>query len=164
MQQLACNFPQGTSPQQVLETVKGCVARHAKGEWITGGQWDAASFGKQGVHRSLLDSVSPDNPVVLSISACTAFGELESAPDCRYYLHDAEPARRGYRARCERGTYRSVARVCRRNRKKLRASQHARAERQSIELGSLSNVVPRHYVIYRCGYRRKQHEALRRAC
>jgi predicted amidohydrolase YtcJ len=66
MQQLACNFPQGASPQQVLETVKGCVAGHAKGEWITGGQWDAASFGKQGVHRSLLDSVAPDNPVVLS--------------------------------------------------------------------------------------------------
>jgi predicted amidohydrolase YtcJ len=33
---------------------------------ITGGQWNAASFDKQAVHRSLLDSVAPDNPVVLS--------------------------------------------------------------------------------------------------
>jgi predicted amidohydrolase YtcJ len=66
MQQLTCNFPQGASPQQVMETVKACVAKRAKGEWIAGGQWDAASFGKQEVHRSLLDSVSPDNPVVLS--------------------------------------------------------------------------------------------------
>ena len=66
MAQRGCNFPQGSSAQQTIDTVKGCVANHAKGEWITGGQWDAASFGKQGMHRSLLDSVSPDNPVVLS--------------------------------------------------------------------------------------------------
>jgi predicted amidohydrolase YtcJ len=66
LQQQACNFPQGSSPQQVLETVKRCVAKSDKGEWIRGGQWDAASFGKQGVHRSLLDSVAPDNPVALS--------------------------------------------------------------------------------------------------
>jgi predicted amidohydrolase YtcJ len=66
IQQLTCTFPQGSSPQQVLETVKGCVAKHSKGGWITGGQWDAASFSKQGLHRSLLDNVSPDNPVILS--------------------------------------------------------------------------------------------------
>ncbi len=66
IQQLTCNFPQGASPQQVLDTVKGCVAKRAKGEWITGGQWDTASFGEKRVHKSMLDSVSPDNPVVLS--------------------------------------------------------------------------------------------------
>jgi predicted amidohydrolase YtcJ len=66
LQQLACNFPQGSTAQQILDTVKGCVSKHAKGEWINGGQWDAASFGKQTMHRSLLDSVAPDNPVVLS--------------------------------------------------------------------------------------------------
>lgn len=32
-----CLFPQGSPPQKVLETVKACVAKHAKGEWITGG-------------------------------------------------------------------------------------------------------------------------------
>ena len=61
-----CNFAQGSSARQVVDTVKACAGKHAKGEWITGGQWDAASFGKQAVHRSLLDSVSPDNPVVLT--------------------------------------------------------------------------------------------------
>lgn len=60
-----CLFPQGSPPEKVLEAVKGCVAKHAKGEWITGGQWDAASFGKQPVDRALLDRVSPDNPVAL---------------------------------------------------------------------------------------------------
>lgn len=60
-----CLFPQGSPPEKVLEAVKGCVAKHAKGEWITGGQWDTASFGKQPVDRALLDRVSPDNPVAL---------------------------------------------------------------------------------------------------
>ena len=30
-----CLFPQGSPPEKVLEVVKGCVAKHAKGEWIT---------------------------------------------------------------------------------------------------------------------------------
>jgi predicted amidohydrolase YtcJ len=66
LQQLACNFPQGSTPQQILDAVKGCVAKHAKDDLITGGQWNAAAFDKQALHRSLLDSVAPDNPVVLS--------------------------------------------------------------------------------------------------
>jgi predicted amidohydrolase YtcJ len=79
MAQQGCNFPQGSSPQQIIDTVKGCVAKHAKGEWITGGQWDAASFGKQGMHRSILDSVSPDNPVVLSdISGHSTFANSKA--------------------------------------------------------------------------------------
>ena len=64
--QLQCRFPQGSPPQKVIDTIKGCVAKHTKGKWIVGGQWDAASFGSTPPHRSLLDPVSPDNPVVLS--------------------------------------------------------------------------------------------------
>jgi predicted amidohydrolase YtcJ len=60
-----CIFPQGSPPQVVLDTVESCVAKRARGEWISGGQWDASSFGKQAVHRSLLDRVAPDNPVAL---------------------------------------------------------------------------------------------------
>jgi predicted amidohydrolase YtcJ len=63
--QLQCMFPQGSPPQKVLDTVRACVAKRGKGEWISGGQWDAASFGKQPVHRALLDRVAPDNPVAL---------------------------------------------------------------------------------------------------
>lgn len=61
-----CVFAQGSTALQVLAVVKSCVAQRAKDEWIMGGQWDAASFGKQPIHRSLLDRVSPDNPVVLT--------------------------------------------------------------------------------------------------
>jgi predicted amidohydrolase YtcJ len=64
--QRQCLFPQGSSPQTIVATVKDCVAKRGKGQWISGGQWDAASFGKQKVHRSLLDKVSPDNPVALT--------------------------------------------------------------------------------------------------
>jgi predicted amidohydrolase YtcJ len=63
--QTQCLFPQGSPPKVVLDTVAACAAKRGKGEWISGGQWDAASFGKQAVHRSLLDRVAPDNPVAL---------------------------------------------------------------------------------------------------
>jgi predicted amidohydrolase YtcJ len=64
--QQQCRFAQGSTPKQIVDTIKGCVAKRAKGEWITGGQWEASAFGKQPMHRSMLDKVSPDNPVVLT--------------------------------------------------------------------------------------------------
>jgi predicted amidohydrolase YtcJ len=63
---LLCRFPQGLSPKQLIDTVSGCVKKHAKGEWIAGGQWDAASFGKTPPHRSMLDRIAPDNPIALT--------------------------------------------------------------------------------------------------
>jgi predicted amidohydrolase YtcJ len=63
---LQCRFPQGLTPKQLTDAVAGCVKKHAKGEWVVGGQWDAASFGKNGPHRSILDKISPDNPVALT--------------------------------------------------------------------------------------------------
>ena len=66
LRELACHITQGSSVQQMLDAVKGCVATHKKGEWITGGQWEASAFGKQPMHRSLLDRISPDNPVALN--------------------------------------------------------------------------------------------------
>ncbi len=63
--QQQCTFPQGSSPQVVLDTVKACVAKRKPGEWISGGQWDAGSFGDTPIHKSLLDQVAPDNPVAL---------------------------------------------------------------------------------------------------
>lgn len=59
-----CAFPQGSSLEVVQETIAACVADRQPGEWITGGQWDAASIGAT-PHRSMLDAVSPRNPVVL---------------------------------------------------------------------------------------------------
>ncbi|MDT8399332.1 MAG: amidohydrolase [Pseudomonadales bacterium] len=63
--QLQCNFPQGSTSEQLLAAVAGCAASHERGEWITGGQWDASSFGDQPMHRRMLDEVAPDNPVSL---------------------------------------------------------------------------------------------------
>jgi len=41
---LACNFPQGSSPAVVRAAVQRCAAKHAPGEWITGGQWDSCAL------------------------------------------------------------------------------------------------------------------------
>jgi predicted amidohydrolase YtcJ len=64
--QNSCRFTQGSTPQQMLDAVKACVAKRGKNGWIAGGQWEASVFGKEPMHRSMLDKVSPDNPVVLS--------------------------------------------------------------------------------------------------
>jgi predicted amidohydrolase YtcJ len=66
LRELMCHIVQGSSVQQMLDAVKGCVAKHKKGEWITGGQWEASAFGKEPMDRALLDRVSPDNPVALN--------------------------------------------------------------------------------------------------
>jgi predicted amidohydrolase YtcJ len=63
--ELGCKFPQGSAAQQVLAAIQKCVGAHTKGEWIVGGQWDAASLGKGPPNREQLDRVSPDNPVAL---------------------------------------------------------------------------------------------------
>ncbi len=66
LRELMCHITQGSSVQQILDAVKGCVAKHKKGEWITGGQWEASVFGKKPMDRAQLDRVSPDNPVALN--------------------------------------------------------------------------------------------------
>jgi hypothetical protein len=64
-----CNFPQGSSSEVLLAAVAQCAANREAGKWISGGQWDAASFGdstRDGpMHRRMLDEVAPDNPVSL---------------------------------------------------------------------------------------------------
>jgi predicted amidohydrolase YtcJ len=64
LMQFQCLFPQGSSRAQILAAVETCAAARADGEWIVGGQWDAASFGSD-MHRRLLDEAAPDNPVAL---------------------------------------------------------------------------------------------------
>lgn len=65
LNQQQCNFPQGSSREQLLAVVKACADQRSPGDWIVGGQWDASSFGNMPMHRSMLDEVAPDNPVSL---------------------------------------------------------------------------------------------------
>jgi predicted amidohydrolase YtcJ len=76
---LQCRFDQGLTSKQVTDAVAACIKKRAKGEWVAGGQWDAASFGKTPPHRSILDKVSPDNPVTLTdISGHSAWANTKA--------------------------------------------------------------------------------------
>jgi predicted amidohydrolase YtcJ len=77
--ELTCRFPQGSGPAVVQKAVEQCAAKHAKGEWITGGQWDAASFGATPPTREFLDRAAPNNPVVLTdISGHSAWANSQA--------------------------------------------------------------------------------------
>ena len=65
LMQSQCLFPQGSTPAAIEAAVAACADRHEDGEWIVGGQWDAASFGDVAVDRELLDRAAPANPVAL---------------------------------------------------------------------------------------------------
>ncbi|MFF0226249.1 amidohydrolase [Streptomyces sp. NPDC004629] len=59
-----CRIPQGSNLAETLRIVAEHVAQATPGEWVLGGQWDASALG--GVpDRTMLDSVTPDNPVLL---------------------------------------------------------------------------------------------------
>src|SRR5690606_13208087 len=64
--QRECTFAQGSPPAAIVAAVRACAERRGDGEWIAGGQWDAASFGGEPVDRRLLDEAAPNNPVVLT--------------------------------------------------------------------------------------------------
>jgi len=59
-----CSIPQGSTLTQTQKIVKACVAKAGPGKWITGGQWDTPALG-QAPDRQMLDSVAPDNPILL---------------------------------------------------------------------------------------------------
>jgi hypothetical protein len=76
---LTCRFPQGSGPKEVMAAVQKCARGKSKGEWITGGQWDAASFGNTPPDRQFLDRAAPDNPVVLTdISGHSAWANSQA--------------------------------------------------------------------------------------
>ena len=65
LMQVQCLFPQGSTREQIAAAVEACAAQRANGEWIVGGQWDAASFGSEPMDRAVLDAAAPNNPVAL---------------------------------------------------------------------------------------------------
>jgi predicted amidohydrolase YtcJ len=66
MEQFSCRIPHDSKPQQILDITAKCVAKAKLGEWITGRAYDAVSFGATPPHRSMLDKVAPENPVVFT--------------------------------------------------------------------------------------------------
>jgi predicted amidohydrolase YtcJ len=68
---LDLNYPTVRSVRDIVEQIRSRVATAQPGEWVRGVGWDAgyleeclADSGFR-LHRSLLDAVSPDNPVAL---------------------------------------------------------------------------------------------------
>jgi predicted amidohydrolase YtcJ len=68
---LDLNYPAVRSAKDIIEQVRSRVATLPAGEWVRGVGWDAGyleeCLKEPGfrLHRSLLDAVSPDNPVAL---------------------------------------------------------------------------------------------------
>lgn len=59
-----CNLESEGSVEAILETVRACHEKAPEG-WLEGHAFDLSLFGQDGAHRSLLDGVSTDRPIVL---------------------------------------------------------------------------------------------------
>lgn len=66
MEQFACGFAPGATPEAIAAAVRECVAASQPGEWITGGNWIAAVFAPGQQTKAFLDATAPDNPVILT--------------------------------------------------------------------------------------------------
>jgi predicted amidohydrolase YtcJ len=53
------------SPQEFAARIGAFAATLAPGEWIQGGTWDHQNWGGELPHRSWVDSLTPDNPVMV---------------------------------------------------------------------------------------------------
>ena len=60
-----CLISQGAELDALLEAVRLCIERVPPGSWVTGGQWDASAL-QATPHRSQLDAVSGETPVILN--------------------------------------------------------------------------------------------------
>ena len=69
LEQFACGFAPGASPQAIAEAVTACVAGTSAGEWIQGGNWVAAVFEPGQQNKAFLDAVAPHHPVLLNDEA-----------------------------------------------------------------------------------------------
>lgn len=60
-----CSLQPGVTLDQVKNAVALCVSRKRPGEWIIGGPYFGATLGAAAASRQALDSVAPENPVLL---------------------------------------------------------------------------------------------------
>ena len=63
LDELQCQLPHGSSPQQIFAILAECVKGKKPGEWITGRAYEAASFGRTPPNKAMLDKIAPNNPV-----------------------------------------------------------------------------------------------------
>ena len=66
MEQFSCQIPHGSSPQQIFDITAACAAKLRPGEWVSGRAYTADSFGDTPPHKSMLDRVAPNNPVIFT--------------------------------------------------------------------------------------------------
>lgn len=61
---LGCNLEEESSVDAIIEKVSACAAETTDG-WLQGHAFDLALFGQDGPHKSLLDAVSAERPIIL---------------------------------------------------------------------------------------------------
>ncbi|MXP40700.1 amidohydrolase family protein [Altererythrobacter soli] len=89
----ACEVPHGSTPAAILQIVAGCVERAEPGEWITGGGYQNDSYGDTPPNRAMLDSVAPNNPVMLrDISGHSAWANSAALKIAGIEAATADPA------------------------------------------------------------------------
>ncbi len=61
----SCLFAQGSTIEDIKSAVAACAKTKKPGEWIIGGQWQAGTMSAADLNKASLDSVAPNNPVML---------------------------------------------------------------------------------------------------
>lgn len=60
-----CHVPQDANAEKLLALVTACVKAAKPGEWVTGGQWQASLLQGTPITAATLDTIAPDNPLML---------------------------------------------------------------------------------------------------
>jgi len=79
---LGCNLAESKSVEAIIEKVTGCATAGGDG-WLQGYNFDLSLFGQDGPHKSLLDAIDSERPIILwaadGHSAWVNSGALERA-------------------------------------------------------------------------------------
>ena len=65
MDALACSLVDARSVEAILARVRECASSGDDGEWLVGAGWDLSLFPAANPHRSLLDAIESDRPILL---------------------------------------------------------------------------------------------------
>ncbi|MEM6710498.1 MAG: amidohydrolase, partial [Pseudomonadota bacterium] len=65
-EEISCKVSHRFNLDQIFERLEKCVAAVEPGEWVIGRAYDPEAFGDAAPHRSMLDAIAPNNPVLLN--------------------------------------------------------------------------------------------------